>query len=316
MDSQPTLGFPQQAMQRTGELQPMNEAVESDVSIETQNQDYQRVAQALAYLDAHYVDQPSLQEISDVVGLSTYHFQRLFTRWAGISPKKFMQHLTLDRAKQSLRDNASVLDATFDAGLSGPGRLHDLFVTSEAVTPGEYKTKGRGLTIRYGYHPTPFGECLLLTTDRGICGLGFVIDEDRQDALDHLTKNWSGAEIIQDDAVTGELVGRIFSASTSPRGAEATPLRVLLNGTEFQVKVWNALLSVPPGSLTTYEDIARRIGYKTNASRAIGLANGANLISYLVPCHRVIRKSGAIGGYRWGRERKLALIGWEASQAA
>lgn len=297
-------------------FEKVNEVQESSDIIESQCQDYQRVAKALAYLDEHFVDQPSLQEISDVVGLSTYHFQRLFTRWAGISPKKFMQHLTLDRAKQSLRDNASVLDATFDAGLSGPGRLHDLFVTSEAVTPGEYKSKGKGVVIRYGYHPTPFGECLLLTTDRGICGLGFVIEGDRADAFDHLTKNWSGAEIVQDDAVTGGLVSRIFRPPTATTGSQVSPLRVLLNGTEFQVKVWNALLTVPPGSLTTYEDIARRIGYETNASRAVGLANGANLISYLVPCHRVIRKSGAIGGYRWSRERKLALIGWEASHAA
>ncbi len=275
--------------------------------------DYQRVAAALDYVDNRFQDQPSLAEIADSVGLSEYHFQRLFTRWVGVSPKKFLQHLTLECAKHSLEASASVLDAAYDAGLSGPGRLHDLFVTCEAVTPGEYKARGQGMTIRYGFHPSPFGECLLLVTDRGVCGLGFVDGAaDRAANLAYLSAGWRNARIVEDSVATHPYIARMFS---EPGGSKAaTPLRVLLRGTEFQLKVWRALLTIPPGKLTTYADIGRRLGYTGNAARAVGTANGANLVSYLVPCHRVIRKTGAIGGYRWGRERKLAMIGWEASR--
>jgi AraC family transcriptional regulator of adaptative response/methylated-DNA-[protein]-cysteine methyltransferase len=276
--------------------------------------DYARISAALAYLDENFKEQPSLDEIASNIGLSAFHFQRLFTRWVGISPKKFLQHLSLETAKRCLETSASVLDAAYDAGLSGPGRLHDLFVTCDAVTPGEYKARGQGMTIRYGYHSSPFGECLLLITERGICGLGFVdtsVCGSRDAALRHLAAGWSNARIIRDESSTAPLIQRIFN--TVPK-ADNAPLHVLLRGTAFQIKVWRALLTIPPGHLTTYAELGRRIGYAGNAARAIGTANGANLISYLVPCHRVIRKTGAIGGYRWGRERKLALIGWEASR--
>lgn len=277
--------------------------------------DYDRIATALAYVDEHFEDQPSLGEIARHAGLSEFHFQRLFTRWVGISPKKFLQQLTLERAKQSLESAASVLDAAYDAGLSGPGRLHDLFVACEAVTPGEYKARGAGMTIRYGFHASPFGECLLLVTERGICGLAFVDPqrETRAEALAYLATGWSNAAMVQDPTATKPFINRMFGLSGQPAAGDGSPLRVLLRGTEFQVKVWRALLTIPPGRLTTYEDIGRRIGYTSNAARAIGRANGSNLISWLVPCHRVIRKTGAIGGYRWGRERKLAMIGWEAA---
>jgi len=282
----------------------------------TSNRDYERVGAALAYLDENFQAQPSLGDIASAVGLSEFHFQRLFTRWAGISPKKFLQQLSLECAKRSLDSSASVLDPAYDAGLSGPGRLHQLFVTCDALTPGEYKARGEGMTIRYGYHPSPFGECLLLTTERGICGLGFVDaarGESREEALGYLAAGWSNARIVHDQTVTGPIIEQIFNLAHEPGGA---PLHVLLRGTAFQLKVWQALLTIPPGHLTTYADIGRRIGHRNNAGRAIGRANGGNLISYLVPCHRVIRKTGAIGGYRWGRERKLALIGWEATHIA
>ena len=279
-----------------------------------QDRDYRRIADALAYVDANFQDQPSLAEIAEQTGLSEFHFQRLFTRWVGISPKQFLKHLTLECAKRSLEASASVLDAAYDAGLSGPGRLHDLFVTCDAVTPGEYKARGEGMTIRYGAHPSPFGECLLLVTDRGICGLAFTDEnETRESALKYLSEGWENARVVEAPDETQAYTDRMFDAQSG--GNAGAPLRVLLRGTEFQTRVWRALLTIPPGTLTTYEDIARRLGYTSNAARAVGRANATNMISYLVPCHRVIRKTGAIGGYRWGRERKLAMIGWEAAQA-
>ncbi|MDD9917634.1 MAG: methylated-DNA--[protein]-cysteine S-methyltransferase [Rhodospirillaceae bacterium] len=278
--------------------------------------DYQRIAQALTYVDANFQDQPSLTEIADQVGLSEFHFQRLFSRWVGISPKQFLKHLTLECAKRSLEASASVLDAAYDAGLSGPGRLHDLFVTCDAVTPGEYKARGEGMTIRYGSHPSPFGDCLLLVTDRGICGLAFTDEnEPLPDALAYLSQGWENARIVEAADETQAYADRMFAPEPGGKGGKQAPLRVLLRGTEFQTRVWRALLTIPPGTLTTYEDIARRLGYTKNAARAVGRANATNMISYLVPCHRVIRKTGAIGGYRWGRERKLAMIGWEATRA-
>jgi AraC family transcriptional regulator of adaptative response/methylated-DNA-[protein]-cysteine methyltransferase len=292
----------------------MQEAV-TDIQ---QCRDYDRIAAALAFVDEHFIDQPTLADIAAHAGLSEFHFQRLFTRWVGISPKKFLQQLTLERAKQSLESSASVLDAAYDAGLSGPGRLHDLFIACDAVTPGEYKARGAGMTIRYGFHPSPFGECLLLVTDRGICGLAFIDPEreTRQDALRYLCRGWSNADLVEDAGATSPYIARIFAMDAKPPRPDEPPLKVLLRGSDFQVRVWRALLTIPPGHLTTYEDIARRLGYTNNASRAVGRANGSNLISWLVPCHRVIRKTGAIGGYRWGRERKLAMIGWEAAEQA
>jgi len=276
--------------------------------------DYARVGHALDLLAGSFPEQPSLGELSARVGLSESHFQRMFIRWVGVSPKKFLQHLTLAEAKRRLRESASVMDAAYDAGLSGPGRLHDLFVACEAVTPGEYKARGEGLTIRYGYHETPFGECLLMATERGICGLGFVGPDDRDAVLARMSRGWERALVIRDDAVIATYIPRIFVQPGQSISRDAPPLRLLLRGSRFQLKVWQALLDIPEGRLTTYQDIARRLG-EPGASRAVGNANGANPISWLIPCHRVIRKSGELGGYGWGLGRKVAMIGWEAARA-
>jgi AraC family transcriptional regulator of adaptative response/methylated-DNA-[protein]-cysteine methyltransferase len=274
--------------------------------------DYHRIRRALERLAARFPEQPSLGDLAAEAGLSEHHFQRMFTAWAGVSPKKFLQHLTLEAAKRRLDESASLLDAAFDAGLSGPGRLHDLFVSLEAMTPGEYKARGEGVTICYGYHGSPFGECLLMSTDRGICGLAFTEPEGRQAALDHLTRGWERAEISRADAVTEPMANRIFQ-KPGEGAAGMPPLRLLVRGSRFQLAVWRGLLSVPPGALTTYAELARHIGLPPGAARAVGTANGANAIAWLIPCHRVIRKTGAMGGYRWGEARKLAMIGWEAS---
>jgi len=276
--------------------------------------DYARVGHALDVLAAAFPDQPSLAELAGQVGLSEFHFQRMFIRWVGVSPKKFLQHLTLAEAKRRLRESASVMDAAYDAGLSGPGRLHDLFVTFEAVTPGEYKARGDGLTIQYGYHDTPFGECLLMATERGICGLGFVGPDDRDAVLMRMSRGWERALVSRDDAATAGYIPRIFVEPGQSPSRDAPPLRLLLRGSRFQLKVWQALLDIPEGRLTTYQDIACRLGVP-GASRAVGNANGANPISWLIPCHRVIRKSGELGGYGWGLGRKVAMIGWEAARA-
>jgi AraC family transcriptional regulator of adaptative response/methylated-DNA-[protein]-cysteine methyltransferase len=278
--------------------------------------DASRIERALDYLASNFESQPSLAEIASWVDLSEYHFQRLFTRRVGISPKKFLQYLTLDAAKQRLAASATVLDAAYDAGLSGPGRLHDLFVNVEAMTPGEYKKRGAGLVVRYGFHPSlPFGECLIMETARGICGFAFVTTDGRQAAYDDLASRWPNASFVSDDVITANSAKQIFTRHEDGVSAIAQPLRLLLCGTQFQIKVWEALLMIPMGALTTYGDLARRIGYKKGAARAVGTANGSNPISYLIPCHRVIRRSGVIGGYHWGPGRKLALIGWEAAQS-
>lgn len=279
-----------------------------------QSRDYDRVAKALKYVTQHASQQPDLAEIATEVGLSEYHFQRLFSRWVGISPKKFLQYLTVSRAKQSLSDSTSVLDATFDAGLSSPSRLHDLFVRCEAVTPGEYKRRGQDLAIQYGFHPTPFGECLLMLTERGVCGLSFIVEGDREGALADQLIGWERAQAVFDQDGTRSAVEQIFASPNRSLTRAASPLRLLLRGTPFQVKVWEALLRVPAGSLTTYESLARLSGYRGNAARAVGQAVSHNLIAYLIPCHRIIRKTGAIGNYRWGTARKRALIGWEAAR--
>ena len=275
--------------------------------------DYYRIQRALERLAERFPDQPSLGELAAEAGLGEHHFQRMFTAWAGISPKKFLQHLSLEAAKRRLDESASVLDAAFEAGLSGPGRLHDLFVNLEAVTPGEYKMRGEGMTIRYGYHDSPFGDCLLMASERGICGLAFTAPEDRQSALDHLGRGWERAKMVRDESATAPLAGLIFAAPRD-RAAKAPPLRLLVRGSRFQLAVWRALLAVPPGALTTYAELARRVGLPAGAARAVGTANGANAIAWLIPCHRVIRKTGAMGGYRWGEARKLAMIGWEAAE--
>ncbi len=277
--------------------------------------EYARMGMVLDKLADEFPNQPSLAELAAHVGLSEPYFQRMFMRWVGVSPKKFLQHLTLAEAKRRLRKSVSVLDAAYDAGLSGPGRLHDLFVTFEAMTPGEYKAHGKGLTVRYGFHDSPFGECLLMATERGICGLGFVAEDARDTALAKLARGWEQAELLRDDDATQSFMPRIFAEPGGTVARDAPPIRLFLRGSRFQLKVWQALLDIPPGTLATYQDIARRIGVPGGAARAVGNANGANPVSWLIPCHRVIRKSGELGGYGWGLGRKLAMIGWEGEQA-
>jgi AraC family transcriptional regulator of adaptative response/methylated-DNA-[protein]-cysteine methyltransferase len=273
-------------------------------------EDYQLVERALTYLENHYQEQPSLEQIANQVGLSEYYFQRVFTRWVGISPKRFLQFLTKEHARQLLDHSSSVLDATYRSGLSSPGRLHDLFVALDAVTPGEYKQHGSGLRISYGFHPSPFGECMLALTERGICGLAFVSHGNRQDPLNDLRRRWMQAELHENPEQTSSWVERIF-----PLAEEATrePLRLYLNGTNFQIKVWEALLRIPLGNLVSYQEIATYLG-DPNATRAVGHAIASNPISYIIPCHRVIRKMGVFGGYRWGTTRKKAILGWEMAQ--
>lgn len=269
------------------------------------NEDYPLIEQAILYLEKNYKKQPSLEEIAANVGLSEFHFQRVFTRWAGISPKRFLQFLTKESAKELLDQSENLLDTTYQVGLSSLGRLHDLFVTTEAVTPGEYKSRGAGLTIRYGIHPTPFGKCLIGITDRGVCHLGFV-QASEGNAIDNLVAEWKQAKMIEDYESTAPLVEPIFDLNQHRK----TPLHVHLRGTNFQLKVWEALLDVPVGSVTTYGDIAARIG-KPNAMRAVGTAVGHNPVPVLIPCHRVIRKVGEFGNYRYGTLRKKALLARE-----
>ncbi len=271
--------------------------------------DYRTVEQAIAFLAANARRQPDLQEVAAAVGLSEYHFQRLFTRWAGISPKRFLQFLTKEHAKALLDRSTNLLDTTMQVGLSSLGRLHDLFITTEAVTPGEYRNRGSGLAIRYGLHATPFGTCLIGITDRGICHLGFVRRSEGA-AVDELVSRWQQAEMIEDVSATAPLVEPIFEASLRAR----EPLHLHLRGTNFQLKVWEALLQVEPGGLTTYSQLAKRIG-DPHAARAVGGAVGANPLPVLIPCHRVIRAMGEFGDYHYGAARKLALLGWEFSRA-
>ena len=285
----------------------MNATTEFD--LRQLNDDYAVVEKAIVYLDANATRQPELSEVAGAVGLSEFHFQRLFTHWAGISPKRFLQFLTRERARELLERSESMLGTTYRLGLSSPGRLHDLFVTTEAVTPGEYKSRGAGVTIRYGLFPTPFGQCLLGLTDRGICHLGFV-QTSEGDAVDELIAYWHQAEIVEDHAATAPLVDSIFRLGQQPHSA----LHILLRGTNFQLKVWEALLRIPPGSVSTYEGLAARIGHP-RAVRAVGNAVARNPIPVLIPCHRVIRKLGEFGHYRYGAVRKRALVAWELAQA-
>ena len=274
------------------------------------SQDYDRIEQVIRFIDSSHDQQPSLKEMAQVVNLSEYHFQRLFSRWVGISPKRFMQYLTKERAKQLLDDSDDLLSVSHAAGLSGPGRLHDLFVTCEAVTPGEYKQRGRGVAIRYGFHQSPFGKCLVAQTERGICSMMFIEEHNHRAALSELRANWPAAEIKEDQEGTRLVIDEMMDLF-QPRAS--TPLRLYLNGTNFQIKVWEALLRIPPGSVVSYQDIAIYIGIP-NASRAVGNAISNNPLPVLIPCHRVIRKTGNYGDYRWGKSRKKALLGWEMAR--
>ncbi len=279
--------------------------------IDQLSQDYQRIEQAICYIEAHAGQQPTLEQIAAHLHLSEYHFQRLFTRWAGISPKRFLQFITRENAKRLL-DQSSVLEATLEAGLSSPGRLHDLFVQTEAVTPGEYKARGAGMPIAYGFHPSLFGECLLAATSRGICFLAFVGPEGRAATLAALREDWGNADLRETPEATRAYIAQIFE----PGGARAgCPLPIHLRGTNFQIKVWEALLRIPPGRVASYEDLAASIG-QPQAARAVGSALAHNPVAYLIPCHRVLRKVGGFGNYRYGPARKQAMLAWESTTLA
>jgi len=277
-------------------------------SLEQLSMDYQRVEKAIDYLEDNFSRQPELPEIAACVNLSEYHFQRLFSRWVGISPKRFLQYLTKEYAKKLIVNSENVLNVAYDAGLSGPGRLHDLFVVCEAVSPGEYKSRGAGLRIHYGFHPSPFGQCFLAVTERGICGLNFVMNDNRSALTRELRNRWPAAEIVLDPQKTLPVLEHIFRFETDQKPA---PLHLYVRGTNFQLKVWEALLQIPLGKAVTYEDIAHHIGMP-KAARAVGNAVGRNPIPFLIPCHRVIRKMGEFGNYGEGPARKKAILGWEA----
>jgi AraC family transcriptional regulator of adaptative response/methylated-DNA-[protein]-cysteine methyltransferase len=273
--------------------------------------DYDKVRRTLAFITENWRDQPSMEAIADHIGISEPHLHHLFRNWSGLSPKAFLQALTLDHARSLLRDSASILDTAYEVGLSGPGRLHDLFVTHEAMSPGDWKAKGQGLKLYYGFHPSPFGEAIGVATDRGLAGLGFVDGGDRFSALADMKQRWPKADFVENCQITAPLVARAFDpALWKPE----TPLRVVLIGTDFEVRVWETLLRIPFGSATTYSTLAEMLG-KPKAARAIGGAVGRNPISFVVPCHRVIGKSGALTGYHWGLTRKQAILGWEAGQS-
>jgi AraC family transcriptional regulator of adaptative response/methylated-DNA-[protein]-cysteine methyltransferase len=274
--------------------------------------DFERIARAIAYLQHHAAAQPDLATVARHVHLSEFHFQRLFLRWAGVSPKRFLQHLTLTDAKARIARRGTLMDALAGGGLSGPGRLHDLFVTLEAMTPGEYRSGGAGLDIAFGFCKSPFGCALIAFTARGICALRFVERPDERVAAELISEQWPQARLTLDSLRAGELGRRIFDPLSSKTGK---PLALLVKGTNFQLQVWRALLQIPAGALASYGDIAARIG-SPGSARAVGTAVGANPIAYLIPCHRVIRETGHLGGYRWGAARKAAILGWEAARAS
>ncbi|MDX2223328.1 MAG: methylated-DNA--[protein]-cysteine S-methyltransferase [Rhodospirillaceae bacterium] len=272
------------------------------------SRDYARIEQAIGFIVAARPEHPRLEDVAAHVGLSPFHLQRLFKRWAGVSPKQLMGYLTLEHAKQVMRQSASVLDTTYEVGLSGPSRLHDLFVTYEAMTPGEYGQQGARLVIRHGVHDTPFGRALVLVTDRGVCGVEFIGEPGAAAALDAARARWPLSRFVADDAATAAVARDIFAGGAHRH-------RLLLKGTNFQVQVWAALLRVPAGAVVSYGDVARAIG-KPSAARAVGAALAANAVAYLVPCHRVLRGTGAFEGYRWGPDRRRAVLAWDAAKAA
>ncbi len=269
--------------------------------------DYERIAQAIRFLEKNHRAQPKLAVVAAHVGLSECHFQRLFQRWAGISPKRFLQCLTAAHAQSLLMQSGSLLEVTFEAGLSSPSRLHNLFVKLHAVTPAQWRGRGNGVTIRYGFHESPFGTCLLAMTEKGICHLSFV-DGTKSQGLAALAVQWPDATRVEDSGETRPIAQRVFSRN--PEQGAALPLWV--RGSPFQVKVWQALLSIPPGALTSYGSVAAALG-TPGASRAVGTAVARNAIAYLIPCHRVIRSTGVVGDYRWGPVRKKALLAWESA---
>ena len=273
--------------------------------------DYETVRQVIEILTVDYRDQPSLETIAAQLGQSPTQLQKTFTRWAGLSPKGFLQAVTLDHAKRLLRQHdLPLLETSMEVGMSGPGRLHDLFVTHEAMSPGEWKAKGSGLRIRYGFHASPFGLALVMITDRGLAGVAFTDPGGEVPCFEDMANRWPNAIYSEDVAATEPYAARIFDPS---RWNGDQPLRVVLLGTDFQVRVWESLLKIPLGKAVTYSHIANDIGQPT-ASRAVGAAVGANPISFVVPCHRAVGKSGALTGYHWGLTRKRAMLGWETGK--
>ena len=274
--------------------------------------DYEVVRRCIEKISLDYRDQPSLETLAEAVGDTPTGLQKLFTRWAGLSPKAFLQAVTLDHARRLLDQGAPLLDAAYEVGMSGPGRLHDLFVTHEAMSPGDYKTRGAGLIIRYGYHISPFGVALIMVTDRGLAGLAFGDPGRERETFADMSARWPNATYIEDMGATAPYAARIFDPA---KWRSEEPLRVVMIGTDFQVRVWEALLRIPMGRAVSYSSIASGIG-APKASRAVGAAIGANPMSFVVPCHRAVGKSGALTGYHWGLTRKRAILGWEAGQLA
>lgn len=280
--------------------------------ITPQGSDYETVRRVIEKISLDYRDQPSLEALAAEVGETPTSLQKLFTRWAGLSPKGFLQAVTLDHARRLLDSGMPLLETAFEVGMSGPGRLHDLFVTHEAMSPGAYKTRGAGLTIRYGFHLSPFGVALIMVTDRGLAGLSFNDAGGERAAFADMSARWPNANYVEDMAATAPYAARIFDPS---RWRAQDPLRVVMIGTDFQLRVWDALLKIPMGTARTYSSIAAEIGSPA-ACRAVGAAVGANPVSFVVPCHRAIGKSGALTGYHWGLTRKRAILGWEAAQVS
>jgi AraC family transcriptional regulator of adaptative response/methylated-DNA-[protein]-cysteine methyltransferase len=274
--------------------------------------DYAIVRRAIAYISEHWRAQPEIEAIAHAAGVTPDELHHLFRRWAGLTPKAFLQALTLDHARILLRDSASVLDAAYEVGLSGPARLHDLFVTHEAMSPGEWKSGGADLTLRYGFHPSPFGRALVIASDRGLAGLAFADAGEEQATLADMQRRWSQAAYVEDTAGTATIARRIFDPGM---WRPDRPLRVVLIGTDFEVRVWETLLGIPLGKASTYSDVAKKLGCP-KAARAVGAAVGKNPVSFVVPCHRVIGKAGDITGYHWGLTRKRAMLGWEAGKTS
>ncbi len=277
--------------------------------LETAAEDYETVRQAIAYVSERFRDQPGIEAIARAVGKNPRALTELFRRWCGLTPKDFLQAVTLDHARKILRETPSVLEASFELGLSGPGRLHDLFVVHEAMSPGEWKTGGADMTISYGFHPSPFGTALVLATERGLCGLAFA-DPSERAALEDMRGRWPNARLVENKTQTLGYARRVFEPG---QWREGQPLRIVLIGTDFEVRVWETLLTIPLGGTSTYGKVAQTIG-RPKAARAVGAAVGKNPVSFVVPCHRVIGANGALTGYHWGLTRKRAMLGWEVGR--
>ncbi|CCE98159.1 putative methylated-DNA-protein-cysteine methyltransferase transcription regulator [Sinorhizobium fredii HH103] len=290
----------------------MNVVTSIPTEITPDGTDYDTVRHIIEMLTEDYRDQPSLETIARRLRQSPTQLQKVFTRWAGLSPKAFLQAVTLDHAKRLLRqEGMPLLETSIEVGLSGPGRLHDLFVTHEAMSPGEWKARGTGLTIRYGFHPSPFGTALVMVTERGLAGLAFADAGEERASFEDMARRWPNATYREDSAATARYAARIFNPE---RWCADEPLNIVLIGSDFQIRVWQALLNIPLGKATTYSKIAGEIGQPT-ASRAVGAAVGRNPISFVVPCHRALGKGGELTGYHWGLTRKRAILGWEAGKA-